>query len=250
MRPSSSGPSRVHLRRVVHHLLDVVFPRTCAACRAGLDEWAVDLCEDCARGLAVGVGGDHCCLCGRDVGDYLLREGRCTDCLGSRPAISRLARIGRYEGVLRDLILAFKREHILDDLLGRMLAEVFDRELASENVSALVPVPSPFLRRWRRGYQPTALLARQLARRTRVTWQPLLEMALRVRPQTGLSAAQREANIRGAFRVVPGLDGRDRTICLVDDVTTTGATLREAARVLRAGGAARIVAIVVAKASL
>ena len=109
----------------------------------------------------------------------------------------------------------------------------------------VVPVPLHAARLRRRGFNPATALARSLAREIGA---PLAHAALaRLRDtptQTGLGRAARRANVRGAFRV-RRLDAA--TVWLVDDVVTTGATLEECARVLRAAGVCRVVALCAAR---
>jgi ComF family protein len=232
-------------------LLHLIFPRTCAACRCAVVERGAGLCPTCSADLALHVDGEYCRRCARDVGPHLLHDGRCTECAQQRrPPLSRIARVGRHRGALRGLVLAFKHERVHDAVLGGLLAAVWRRELAAAGVDAIVPIPSPWLRRWRRGFHPTALLARYVARSAGVPCRRWLTMARPVRPQTGLSAALRERNIRGAFKCVRAAPIHDRTIGLIDDVSTTGATLREAARTLRAAGARDVFAAVVSRAVL
>lgn len=231
--------------------IDLVFPRTCAACREPLFEPRIRLCERCSIDLAQHVGGECCSQCACDVGPHLLVNGKCSDCRAHpRPPVARIIRVGRHRGTLRALVLAFKYERVLDDLLGDWMAGAAGPVLMESAVDTLVPIPTPLIRRWRRGFHPADLLARRIVRKTRYPVLPLLAMARRVRQQTGLSASEREKNIRGAFRCVSERRTAGRSICLVDDVSTTGATLREAARVLRAAGAANVIAVVISRAVL
>lgn len=237
--------------RAAGSVVDLLFPRTCAACRDVLTERGVGLCEGCAADLALHAAGDYCRQCARDAGPHLLHDGICTECLGHpRAKLSRIARVGRHRGALRGLVLAFKHERILDALVGDLMAAAWQSEYAAARVDLIVPVPTPWLRRWRRGFQPTELLARRVARAANLPWKSSLRMARRVRPQTGLSATAREENIKGAFKSCgrKSIDGR--TVCLIDDVCTTGATLREAAATLRDAGAAKVVAAVISRAVL
>ncbi len=231
--------------------LDLVFPRTCSACREPLFEPRIRLCDECAADLAHHVGGEYCAQCACDAGPHLLVNGRCSDCrVHSRPPVSRIVRVGRHRGTLRALVLAYKYERVLDDLLGDWMAHASQSVISEAEVDTLVPIPTPLIRRWRRGFHPADLLARRIASRTHLVVTPLLAMARRVRPQTGLSATEREENIRGAFRCISPRRTAGRSICLVDDVCTTGATLREAARALKAAGAQRVMAVVISRAVL
>jgi ComF family protein len=111
----------------------------------------------------------------------------------------------------------------------------------------IVPVPLHPRRLRERGFNPSALLARSLAREHRSRFDASLLLRVRDTPsQTGLGRRARRANLRGAFQVRPGARA-PQVIWLVDDVVTTGSTLIECARALRRAGARRVVAICVAR---
>lgn len=110
---------------------------------------------------------------------------------------------------------------------------------------ALVPVPLHPARIRRRGFAPAAVLARALARERGI---PVLAALRRVRDtptQTGLDRSGRQRNVAGCFVAARALP--DASVWLVDDVVTTGATLGEAARALRAAGARRVAAVCLAR---
>ncbi len=183
------------------------------------------------------------CDAPRRPGDPLL----CRSCASRVRRLERLRAVHTaiaYEGTGLELVRRFKfdgrrdaRELLVAWLVARVRALAFD---------AIVPLPRHVARVRSEGCDPVHELARQLARHTGA---PLVERALRrarpTPPQTGLSIAARRANVAGSFAADPSrLAGR--RVLLLDDVATTGATLAEAARVLRRGGAKRITLAAVA----
>lgn len=110
---------------------------------------------------------------------------------------------------------------------------------------ALVPVPLHPARVRRRGFAPAAILAAALARGLRVPVVAVLGRRRDTPSQTGLDRPARRANVAGCFAAVRPLPGPE--VWLIDDVVTTGATLGEAARVLRAAGARRVAAVCLAR---
>lgn len=135
-----------------------------------------------------------------------------------------------------------------DRYAGRCLSELFASRCAvlATGMDRVVPIPSDASRLRRRGLSPAAWLARRLARTscTALSLSALVRSATRP-PQRNLGGAARRANARGAFRL--GADPvRGYSILLVDDVVTTGATLRDAAARLHEGGAASVVCAVLA----
>ena len=135
-------------------------------------------------------------------------------------------------------------------LLGELLAIRVREALADGELSRpdrLVPVPLHPWRLWQRGFNQAELIAAALGRDIGV---PVLAGALRrVRntpPQSGLGAASRRTNLRGAFSAAVEVAGRH--VLLIDDVMTTGATARECAGVLRQAGAATVEIAVLGRA--
>jgi ComF family protein len=151
---------------------------------------------------------------------------------------------GRYEGVLCDVIRAFKYDgrRSLAPPLASMMRDAGKDLLATCDFA--VPVPLHPWRRLRRGFNQ----ARDLAERLGC---PVVEALWRVRatsPQMTLRARARHTNIRGAFMVAPHKAVDGAVVVVVDDVRTTGATLDECARVLRGAGATEVRALTAAAA--
>lgn len=239
------------LRLFAPSLVDLVFPRSCAACEQRLVERGVQFCDFCVVQLATLVGGDYCHGCGADKPREILHDGRCTDCLERRPGYAGLYRAGRYHDCLRDMILRFKysRRLWLDGVLGDLLADVAAGAPELARIRVWTSIPSPWRRNLARGAHLTQLLAARVAARVGGRCVRALRMARHVRQQKELPGDERIANVRGAFAVRDARAVLGHTIGLIDDICTTGATLREAARTLRDAGAKHVYALVVARAS-
>lgn len=150
-----------------------------------------------------------------------------------------------YEGAARVAILRLKDSPAATgarELASWMLPLALKEGLAS--VDVLVDVPSPLLRRLRRGHNQSRLLAQELASQSGIPHRPALARPWWVKKQ---SAKTREERLRsdGGFRCVRRVEGLH--VALVDDVMTTGATLNACARVLKEAGALRVVAFTVAR---
>jgi ComF family protein len=173
----------------------------------------------------------------------------CLHCAGEEAdPLERIDAWGEYRDGLERLLVVFKFER--HDFLDRPLADLLVRRWRSWNETGfdgVVAVPMHPRKLRRRGYNQAELLARRFARASRT---PLLAQALRkIRendPQSTLHREERAANVRRAFAAGPAVARRN--LILVDDICTTGATLRACAKALRDEGAERVVALTVARA--
>jgi len=159
------------------------------------------------------------------------------------PPSDRARAVAVFDGVIREMIHGFKYadRHEGRRLLARWMTGAGAELLADADL--IVPVPMTRWRLMRRQFNQAALLAREISRLSGVTFDPfVLDKTKSTPTQVGSSAAQRAANVAGAFGVRHGARDRvaGRNVVIVDDVITTGATVGACARVLRAAGAARI----------
>lgn len=170
---------------------------------------------------------------------------RCIECMGDPLPVEWSDAWGHYKGTLESVLHALKfRRH---DFFAAPLAELMAETLHDRDFDAVVPVPMHRGKLRRRGYNQAELLARELAKRIGVRCEPaLLARRAERETQSKLTRIERRANVRGAFAA--GADAGGKSILIVDDVCTTGETLRACAAVLQREEAARVCAIVVAKA--
>ncbi len=237
------------MRQFWRSLLDLAFPRACASCGQppGLD--AGHLCWDCVAGLPL-IAPPFCSVCGDPAEGVTEAEFVCGWCRDKTPPFERARSAVRYHGAIRDLLHAFKYQgaiHLAPDL-GELLEGCVRAHYSDELLDAVCFVPLYPARERERGYNQSRLLAADLARRRGLPLMPRL--LSRIRPtatQTRLSAPARAENVRGAFAVADPGWVRGRRLLLVDDVMTTGSTVGECARALRAAGAWRVFVATVAR---
>jgi ComF family protein len=221
----------VWLQDGVASLFDLFFPPRCVVCKRR-GAW---LCAGCRRAIEP-IPEPICVRCGRSA-----PAGRtCADCRLHPMTLHGLRAAARFRDPLREAIHHFKYNGLraLATPLGDILCEAYFRYGLSADL--LAPVPLHPSRQTQRGFNQAAALAQRLAARTHLT--VASSEFLRVRnthSQVGLSAAQRRENVRGAFAWHgPPLQGR--SILVIDDVSTTGATINSCAEALVAAGAARV----------
>ena len=163
---------------------------------------------------------------------------------------------GLYTGNLRKAILELKfhRREYLGHRLGALLARSFET-LPEPDSAIVVPVPLHPSRKRQRGFNQAEVLARGLVRKLRKEDRGLqlvvgsLGRTRATVPQIGLSARARRENVRGVFSVNRPEQVRKRTVVLIDDVMTTGATLSACAGALKRAGASRVLALSLARAT-
>lgn len=227
----------------MRQLIDRIFTRRCVLC--GLVGSATGICDLCLDILPLN---DNCCaVCGQPLETQSPVDIPCGACQVRRPVFGCAGAPFLYEFPVDAALkkLKFRRRLAFAPPFARLLAPMVGESFPDSDV--LVPVPLNRWRQARRGFNQADELCRPLSRHTGL---PIFYKAKRRRataPQSGLSAAARKRNVRGAFLV--GNLAPYRHPLIVDDVMTTGATCNELARALFAAGAESVGAIAVARAS-
>lgn len=205
-------------------LLDLIFPPRCPGCRARGTVLCLKCIEKCRR------------LCNEPAPEFVRR--------GRSSLLHRSVALYQYDSPLREAIhmLKYRRRRAMARPLGMLLVEALPD--FADACRAIVPVPLHRSRLRERGFNQSALLAEAVAGATGL---PLREDLTRTRPtahQVGMDRQAREANVRGAF----AWEGRraPQSVLLLDDVLTTGSTMRECARALHAAGAVEVYGLALA----
>jgi len=234
---------------VFERLAGILYPSLCRSCGGPVDVRGGFFCRGCIRGARL-LEGAYCGVCGRPFPDGSGGVRECYSCSRTPPAF-RVARAPYlYEGVIRDAIHQYKYGGFR--AMEGFLSASFEGRLQGwfGEVDVVTPVPLHPARLRKRGFNQSLLLAKTAA-------EPLcarlsidgLTRTRNTRPQVELDVVEREKNVKGAFAAVRPheFDGKD--VLLVDDVFTTGATVRECARVLRRAGARSVCVLTVARAA-
>lgn len=196
-------------------LLDLIFPRRCIGC----GKWGKFICEDCQKTIR--------------FYDRVVFQ--------AIPGVDDVFVLAHYDGIVRAAIKEIKYRGTFG--ICQELAELISKNFRHKfSFDYLVPVPLAEKRLAERGFNQAEKLAKNLK------LAPVLNCLKRTRetrPQFDLKFKERKINVRNAF--VANRNCRDVSLCLIDDVATTGATLSECARALKKSGASKVYAICVAR---
>jgi ComF family protein len=235
---------------VADALASVLFSSPCVVCGTIAPQIACGaVCDACWRTVPL-VTPPVCQRCGDPLTDWtsesgaLSRTGGCSCALLSN-ALDRVRALGPYESTLRTMVHALKYDR-RRSIAGRLAQMAVEQYGAYLDADAVVPVPLHRHRQWSRGFNQTEELARHLGL---PVWR-VLRRVRDTRPQSDLSASERLRNVRHAFAVRPLIRCRcltDASVILLDDVSTTGATLGECAEVLKAAGVREVRALTIAR---
>lgn len=230
-------------------LLDLLWPRSCEACGKPAGDAARYLCWDCLAALPV-IEPPFCSRCGDPVQGHITRDYMCSFCVDREPAFDQARSALRFAGPVKEVLHRFKYVNAthLDRDLATLLHACVGTHYCRERFDAVAFAPLHPAKERTRTYNQAFLLAKRLARMMEL---PLARGCLkRVREtgtQTRLNMRERARNVAGAFeaRCPEWIQGR--SFLLVDDVMTTGATVNEISRVLKAAGASRVCIATVAR---
>jgi ComF family protein len=238
-----------NLRRALSAGLDLFLPPACLLCGQllppGFDPQ--DFCLECQTSMPP-LARSHCSCC-RQPFPASSSQHLCADCLQRRPAFSIVHAACSYQESVKDAIhqLKYRNQVNLAPPLGKLLARSLNFAEVSFKPDCIIPVPLHPGRLKKRGFNQALEISRPLARKMQVPIDTtLLQRTLKTAPQQGLTAAARRKNLRNAFVVSTTTSARK--ILLVDDVMTTGETVRECSRILLQGNVEEVQVAVIGRA--
>lgn len=239
MRASAAG--------IADGMLSLIYPPACAAC--GVDtvaDGAALVCPDCV-GRLVRLDGTGCPRCASPVAE----DTPCAFCLRLGSGLDLIRSAFWFMGPVPGLMhrLKYRGRHGLARAAAELMLSATVCAEALQGCDLIAPVPLHWWRRLRRGYNQSEMLAREIAALAGAPFEPGLAFRLRrTRSQTRLDPDERKRNVERAFKVRNHTLVKGRSVCIVDDVMTTGATAGACAAALKDAGAARVTALTFARA--
>lgn len=237
---------------LIRSFLSLIFPLECRICKKSLEAGNLTyICPECFRQIS-SIKEPYCHKCSRPFNspDYPPAQ-ICRDCRSRRPYFGRIYALGRYKGVLREaiLLLKYKRVKALILPLGKLLIQYCQENLKMDDFDLIFPVPLFRSRRKEREFNQAEAFARIIGKHFLLSTS--VGNLLRKRDTKGmssLSCEERRKNVKNAFMVKRKEEVRSRSILLIDDICTTGATVDECSRMLLQAGAKKIIVLILARA--
>lgn len=232
---------------MIKHLLNFLFPEKCLICEKHIEQNKI--CNDC-WGKCTFITKPYCSLCSHPFEYETSDNAICGACVMKKPKYDRGISIFKYDEYSKKLIHSFKYKdqlHILDYFINLIINRAKD---ILDNTDIIAPIPIHKHKLLKRGYNQAALLAFNVAKKTKIYYCPqLLIKDKSTPPQAGLNKSQREKNIKNSFKLnskfSKNIEGKK--ILLIDDVITTGATIKECCKILQKAKPAKIFVISLAK---
>lgn len=233
------------MKKILKELLDFLIPSTCPICHTRGSENG--LCPKCFSELEF-IGTQKCSVCGQPLDAIVPGMAVCGKCMKEPPHFRQAEAVFKYNDTIKSLILPFKHTDHIE------LTELFVKWMGTNSGSLierndiLIPVPLHWRRLLKRKYNQSALLAQRLSKRYKKEYAPLVLMRKKATKSQGhLSPKQRKKNVTGVFMVKHPELIQGKSVLLIDDVFTTGATANECAKVLLKAGAKSVDVLTIAR---
>lgn len=228
------------------NIIDFVFPNICLCCDKSISKDKM-FCSDCFSKIPF-VQGTICYRCGHKLNLLPSQEKiLCTKCLKKRPVYDKARAVFQYNSSSKNSILKFKYTGKIE--YSRQFVQLLmqaGKELFPET-DIIIPVPMHPKRKLSRGYNQAAVLANLLSKKTKIAYDEKILIRHKHTPkQENKTFEERHKNVKDAFIVKNKRKIKNRTVLLIDDVLTTGATVNNCAKTLKKAGASSVFVLTIA----
>ena len=228
-------------------LVNAILPSRCLHCGKIISN-DDSLCVDCFNKISF-ITHPYCLHCGAPLIDKSVSDLYCANCLTKKDNLRYCRSAIIYDEFSKKLILDFKFfDHIENKNLLSKWMLLAGKDIFEAGVDLIIPIPLHYFRLFKRKYNQSAILTSELSKLTKIEADYKSFVKTRsTQPQSECSGKKRITNIKNAFTVKFPENIKGKRILLIDDVYTTGSTLRECAKVLKKAGAKSVDALTIAK---
>lgn len=226
--------------------MEFTFPHTCICCDKSIEKEKI-FCDDCFSKIPF-VEGNLCYRCGRKLNLLPINEKMlCADCLNKRPIYDKARAAFQYNTVSKSCILKFKNTGRMDYKKQFVaLLEQAGKDLFPDT-DIIMPVPLHWRRKVSRGYNQAGVIGKALSKKIKIPYTDKILIRSRHTPkQEKKTNKERHKNVKNAFMVKKPRKIKNKTVLLIDDVLTTGATVNTCAKELKKAGAQTVFVLTIA----
>lgn len=225
-------------------IVDLLFPSNIKCVTCGDETNKIGICEECLKYLTL-VPSPSCEICG---GENFGSGKVCIECKGRNFIFERNFAVFSYIGDVRNKIIDFKQNShkAIGEMFSYFILNEYENILRNINIDVIVPIPISAERLKLRKFNQSEVLCSKLIRDYNVNCN-ILKRTKDTPHQTGLSRKNREINLKNSFEINDKSLVKNKTILLVDDIYTTGATLNACASILKKAGANKIYTLTLAR---
>ena len=255
-----------YLISLLSSFTDFLYPPFCLVCKEDTSgDGSKYICESCLDQIKE-INPPFCAKCGRGFVSKNALEGIekpvCGKCQnkGNRIRYDAILGLGEYAGTLKEIIHIYKynKKEQLKDILSEIMIKRINGEPEFLKADVLIPVPLHWIKKRSRGFNQSEELGRCISESLKIPMKSLLKRKRNTKPQIGLSGDERIKNIKGAFKVSlitqklwrasggSTFNFEGKTVILIDDVVTTGATVNECTKVLKKTGVREVIVLCLA----
>lgn len=221
----------IFLVSILQQILNLIYPSNCINCNTSLKFYENYVCDLCLNKIEFIE--KSCIICGKPLN---ASEIKCGECLVDLPIFKKAISIANYNGIIKNIIIAFKykKREGISKIIEKIIFQYLEKNyFFNKNIDLIIPVPLHKSRLKQRGFNQSEILAKIIKKKYSFKIEKSLIRIKKTRPQVELNIKERKDNIKNAFILKIPEKIKDKNILLIDDVYTTGSTIKECSKVLQ-----------------